>query len=342
MKEQKIDFVVLWVDGNDPEWKKQKDHYEKEYSFTPDHTKNDSRYREWDELKYWFRGVEKNAPWVNRIHFVTCGHLPSWLNTSHPKLHIVRHEDIIPQEFLPVFSSHAIEICINRIEGLSERFVYFNDDIFILSLIQDTLFFRNGLPCCKAGLDNISTYSHWVHFYQCVFLQDLHLINKHFNSRAVMKKHWRKFINPVYGYQVNKNTLLYLPWRREHFPGFVPSHFPNPYLKSILDEVWAKEGDALRNTCSHRFRMYDDVNQYLFLMWQICKGQFVPADPDAYGEYLVVNYDTDLICNTILRHHKPILCLNDTNLSEQEFLEKKKRINQAFDTLFPEKSSFET
>jgi len=116
-----IDFVICWVDGNDPEWQKQKNYYD-----TSQQTDSrEIRYRDWDNLQYWFRGVEKYASWVNKIHFVTWGHLPQWLNTDHPKLNIVRHEDYIPKKYLPTFSARPIEVNLHRIKGLAEHFVFF-------------------------------------------------------------------------------------------------------------------------------------------------------------------------------------------------------------------------
>ena len=91
-----IDFVITWVDGQDDVWRKQK----ASYSHTEEEDDSEERYRDWNLLQYWFRGVEEFTPWVRKIHFVTCGHLPTWLNTEHSKLHIVRHEDYIPKEFL--------------------------------------------------------------------------------------------------------------------------------------------------------------------------------------------------------------------------------------------------
>ena len=105
MKHGAIDFVVTWVDGNDPAWQQEKQKYT---AVNADVRVN--RYREWDQLKYWFRAVEKYAPWVNKIHFVTWGHLPEWLDTTNPKLNIVNHKDYIPEEYLPTFSSHTIEL----------------------------------------------------------------------------------------------------------------------------------------------------------------------------------------------------------------------------------------
>ena len=69
-----IDFVIPWVDGSDLEWRKSKNKYSGKIDEPVDIT--DARYRDWDILKYWFRGVEKYAPWVHKIYFVTCGQKP--------------------------------------------------------------------------------------------------------------------------------------------------------------------------------------------------------------------------------------------------------------------------
>ena len=119
--EYPIDFVLLWVDDSDPEWKKLKDSYSGRTDYMVDN--RDARYRDWDTLKYWFRGVEKFAPWVNKIYFVTCGHVPEWLNLKADKLVHIKHADYIPEEYLPTFSSHTIELNLNRIGELSEHFV---------------------------------------------------------------------------------------------------------------------------------------------------------------------------------------------------------------------------
>ena len=100
-----IDFIVTWVDGNDPDWLKQKHEYLGAAYNAREVDVRDVRYRPWDTLKYLFRGIDTYAPWVRRIHFVTWGHLPSWLNTSNPRLNVVKHSDYIPEKYLPTFSS---------------------------------------------------------------------------------------------------------------------------------------------------------------------------------------------------------------------------------------------
>ena len=98
-RKTEIDFVITWVDGSDPAWLREKAAYggQEINERTPSVDARDVRYLDHGLLRYWFRGVEKFAPWVRKIHFVTWGHLPAWLDTGHPKLHIVRHEDYIPK-----------------------------------------------------------------------------------------------------------------------------------------------------------------------------------------------------------------------------------------------------
>lgn len=150
----KIDFVITWVDSNDPAWQKEFKTY-----LPQNHCMNDirtERYRNWDNLRYWFRGVEKFAPWVNKVHFISCGQVPDWLNLNAPKLHFVKHSDYIPAEYLPTFSSRPIILNLHRIKELSEHFVIFDDDCFLIDKVEPKRFFRKGLPCDMAAFNVMS------------------------------------------------------------------------------------------------------------------------------------------------------------------------------------------
>ena len=140
---EKIDFVVTWLDSTDPVW-------QKEYECYKDQSKGEksaARFRDMNIFMFWFRAVEKYAPWVNKVYLVTNGKFPEWINKDCPKLVLVRHEDYIPKEFLPTFNSCTIELNFHRIKGLSEHFVYFNDDMFLNRPINPDYYFKNGLPC---------------------------------------------------------------------------------------------------------------------------------------------------------------------------------------------------
>lgn len=139
-----IDFVITWVDGSDPDWLEIRSPYLRDLKETNNldyWNLSEARYRDWGLLRYWFRTVEKYTPWVRKIFFVTFNQIPNWLNLNNPKLEIVNHNDFIPERYLPTFNSHCIELNLHRIKGLSDRFVYFNDDMFIKAPLNEEFFF---------------------------------------------------------------------------------------------------------------------------------------------------------------------------------------------------------
>ena len=249
MDRNKIDFVVTWVDGSDPAWLAEK----AQYSSDGGDVRN-SRYRDWGQLKYWFRAVEKFAPWVNKIHFITYGHLPKWLDVSSPKLHVVKHEDFIPKEYLPVFNSVAIEVHINKIPGLAEQFVYFCDDVYLMKPCKPTDFFRNGKPVDMVRLAPImpcipgDRYGH--HLYV-----DYSTYRRYFRRKLILKI-LPKFVNLRYGKILFQNAANLLSTNM-----FIsPFHFAVSLLKSSMDTIWADHPDIMRLTAESRFRGYDSVN----------------------------------------------------------------------------------
>lgn len=144
-----IDVVYTWVDGTDKAWQRARAEalgVADPAAFT-ENAASDARFLDHDELRYSLRSLEKYAPWVNHIWIVTAGQVPAWLNLDHPKVTVVDHRDIwSPEGILPTFNSHAIEAHLHRIEGLSEHFLYFNDDVFLGRPCDPELFFEaNGL-----------------------------------------------------------------------------------------------------------------------------------------------------------------------------------------------------
>jgi len=84
---EKIDFVVAWVDGNDPVWQEKKSSYDGSVNTSKQSMNSVKAYREWGTFKYWFRGVEKFAPWVNKVYLVTDQQKPSWLDINSEKFY---------------------------------------------------------------------------------------------------------------------------------------------------------------------------------------------------------------------------------------------------------------
>ncbi len=226
-----IDFVVLWVDGSDPAWQAEKAKYQRK---ALDDSNSANRFRDWGLLPYWFRAVERFAPWVRKIHFVTCGQVPEFLNTEHPKLHLVKHSDFMPPEALPTFSSHAIEMNIHRIPGLAEHFVYFNDDMFLIRAVKQENFFRDGLPCTYGGeypIELVGNIGIWQH----AAVNNLGVINAHFDKKTQVAKFGNKYRNKAYRWQDNVRTLAAEKLFPNYFTGFKNLHAPAAYLKSGLE-----------------------------------------------------------------------------------------------------------
>lgn len=327
----KIDFVILWVDDNDPIWQEAFHTYLPQSQCTDD--THYIRYRNWENLRYWFRGVDKFAPWVNKVHFITCGQIPDWLNLKAPRLHWVKHSDYISAENLPTFNTNAIQLSLHRIEGLSEHFVCFDDDCFLIDKVEPERFFRKGLPCDMAAFNPLSPMINFAH----IVANDLCVINESFNKHEMLRKHFRKWFSLQAGTKLLR-TILLLPW--PHFSGFYDHHLPQIFLKSTFEEVWEKYEDILLRTTASRFRRITDVSSWLFRYWQLAKGTFVPLNVNRDGAYFTISDDSlSKIVKTIEYQKKKIVCLNDGEVSSFEAA--KDRINAAFHKILPEKSSFE-
>ena len=197
-----IDFVITWVDMEDPEWKAE---FSK-YSGKKDNEKNgvsEARFRDYGFLKYWFRGVEKFAPWVRKIHFVTSGQKPEWLDENNPKINLVNHKDYIPEQFLPTYNSVVIERYLHKIPDLAEHFVYFNDDFYIINKVSTERFFKNGLPCDIAVFQYNPSWSQWYKRIK----NNLKIINRHFDKKEVMARDYDKWFHKSYGSKARLNYL---------------------------------------------------------------------------------------------------------------------------------------
>lgn len=327
--EYPIDFVIIWVDGNDPAWQKEYFKYKGEQG-----DQSATRFRDMETLQYWFRGVEKYAPWVNKVYFVTCGQKPEWLNIHNPKLVCVNHTDFMPEEYLPTFSSHAIEMNLHRIKGLSEHFVYFNDDMFIVNNVERKDFFVNGLPCDSAVINYAVAREDPLNLVPYV---NTAMINRHFIKKEVIKKQfWKLFTWKNRKYIIKNFQFLIGKW----FPGFKYFHLPSSFLKSTFDSVWDAEPVVLHNTGLHKFRVLTDVNQWLIQNWQICEGNFSPRDVNMgfYGS--IHNEETLNRTTKNIRSKKyKLICANDADIEDFDLL--KRELVSAFNDILPNKSKFE-
>lgn len=334
---EQIDFVVAWVDGADEAWRCERARYAQAEGIQADSDDGEARYRDWGILKYWFRGVETYAPWVHKVYFVTCGQLPPWLNTDCPKLVHVKHSDYIPAEFLPTFNSHTIEWNFHRISGLSERFVYFNDDMFVINRIRPEDFFVGGLPKDMLALQPvIANESDTVMPY--IYLNNAMVLAKYFDKRENVRWQPGSYFHPGYPPLNFFYNLLELAFPR--FTGFYTAHGPSPLKKAAYRTLWELEGELLSKVCSHKFRERGDVSQYLLREWQKLSGRFVPANIKRLCRYFELGGQNGKLLQTIRRQSAKMVCVNDTNRQvDEERL--RPQLLAAFEEILPHPSAFE-
>ena len=339
---ERIDFVLTWVDGSDPEWiaEKRKFQGKDEITNENDDSNTDCRYRPDTELlRYWFRAVEKNAPWVNKIHFITCGQKPDWLNENHPKLSLVNHKDYIPKQYLPTFNANTIEMNFHRLEGLSEKYVYFNDDIFLTRPVLPTFFFKRGVPVLMTDLRYYKGigYNNWSR----IIFNDYCLVNKSFNIRHAIWENRGKWFNvkELGGKRTAQNFVCYIV--NKTLPVGLYGHVAFPHLKTTLQEIWDKYPDIMNQAMKHKFRTDDQVNQWLLCAWNQAKGSFYPAHESRIGKNFSLSPCViEKVCEVIRKQQHPQVCINDTN-NNTDPVRSISKIVSAFDAILPVKSAFE-
>ena len=337
MPDNGIDFIVTWVDDRDPEWRARR----AALTGSPSADTRDERYRDWDLLPFWFRGVERFAPWVRRVWFVCDQTPPAWLNPACPKLRITRHEDFIPAEYRPAFSSNPIELNFHRIPGLSERFVFFNDDMYLLRPVSEDFFFRNGLPRDAALLNPVPTTDlRGAGPDARIFtipLNDAEYLNRDFDFRACVRQHLFKWLAPVYGSGLIRNLLL-MAWPR--FVGFDEPHLPQAFLKASYEAAWAQDGDVLAETSSHPLRDDRDVNQWLIRQRQLAEGRFIPRRPIRDAVFRLGD-QAEAVCDAVRHQRKPMICVNDDSVNPADAPRIREAVQNAFEAILPERSGFE-
>ena len=256
------------------------------------------------------------------------------MNVEHEKLNVVRHDEYIPREYLPTFSSHPIELNLHRIESLNEKFVLFNDDMFIINRTTETDFFKNDLPVDEAVLYPI-TASNGI--FQHILLNDAQFFSRYFDIRNVIKNNPLKWFNKAYGKSLLKTMSMVM------FPelsGIMLHHQAQSYLKSTLKEVWEKNQEELNRTCQHKFRNVEDVNQYIFRYWQLGNGRFIPSNLLKRGKYFDLGANNLDITKVINESSYKLVCLNDGSVNT-DFEKTKEMVKKAFEKKFPEKCSYE-
>ncbi|MGC2942556.1 Stealth CR1 domain-containing protein [Brevibacterium sp. FAM 24638] len=308
-----IDAVYTWVDGADPAWVTSKRRLEAQlagHEYHPE-ANHEARFESKDELKYSLRSLEYFAPWFNKVYIVTAGQLPSWLNVDHPKIVMIDHSDIydVP-DHLPTFNSNSIISRLHHIPGLSEHFIYLNDDVMFGKPVRPQDFF---LP--SGAVKVFPSRNHRP--FGAPTAED----GPHFN----LTRNIRQLLREEFGVTVTRAV----------------KHTPYPMLKSLHFEMEEKFRGDYERTWASRFRHHDDiVADQLFHYYSQIVGKSVATSIT----YRYINIRDDnyrwVLRETLRQRNRSTLCLNDAPAEDVEPLSDEE-VMEFLNAYFPVKSSFE-
>lgn len=308
-----VDAVYTWVDGDDPAWLDRKQAALGERHTGDDADRGHARFRSRDELRFSLRSLDLFAPWINQIWIVTDRQTPSWLDVEHPRIHVVDHREVFTEPaLLPTFNSHAIETQLHHIEGLSEHFLYLNDDVFFGRLLGPNMFFNaGGLPKTFASRTQIP----------------LSPISDTDEAFAVAARNNRALLEQAYG-----RTLIH---------GFL--HTPHAHRRSTLTAVETEFAEAVRQTAGNRTRSATDVSMLSSLAhhFGLITGQAVEGSIRCGFVNVGIAEHHPRLKALLQRRNQDVFCLNDYHDGDVP-AEDQARIIEAFlPAYFPIPSQFE-
>ena len=306
-----VDLVYLWVDGNDPKWMERRDVCIGKTSEGLENCKG--RYADNDELKYSLRSVGKYAPWIRKIFIVTDNQIPKWLNISNPKIQIVDHSEILPPECMPCFNSNIIEHHLHLIPGLSEHFLYANDDVFINKPVTpDMFFYKDMFPIARLNYRILKKYL--IRIKQIFW-------GKSYNTYAVSIHNSATLVEERFGTYYSSKT----------------HHNIDAYLKSsynLARQVFAKEINA--TLCNH-MRAANDIQRNIYTYVAI-------ATRCAHVRYVTqhtsfrFHIDNRKHYKKFMKYNPMLFCMNDSQYCSDD---DRKYAKEFLDSYFPDKSQFE-
>ncbi|MGQ4514086.1 stealth conserved region 3 domain-containing protein [Streptomyces sp. DW26H14] len=307
-----IDVVYTWVDGSDPDWqRKRARHSGAAYH---EEAANDARYLSRDELRYSLRSLHLYAPWVRTVYLVTDRQAPAWLNAEHPGIQLVDHRDVFQDpSWLPTFNSHAIESQLHHIDGLSEHFLYFNDDVLLgRETTPGDFFFASGIS----------------RFFPSPALVPLGPVGDDDPPVAAAGKNNRRLIERSFGAVLVQKM----------------KHMPHALNRSVLTEIEVRYADEYRTTAGSRFRSMDDlsITSSLHHYYAFHTGRAVPSNELLYNYIDLSREGAERRLGQLIAHReRHVFCVNDTGSTVADAEKQSALLHGFLADYFPVPSPFE-
>ena len=311
-----VDVVYTWVDGADPEHASKRARYRDEAGELASHAANVSRYTDHEELRYSLRSLQMYAPFVRDVYVVTDAQVPSWLDTEAPGITVVDHRDIFADpNVLPVFSSRAIETQLHRIAGLSERYLYLNDDVFFAAPVGAEYFFHSN------GIARVPFSGHQIGVADPI-AEEVAPNWAGKNARALLLKD--------FGATITQKIR----------------HAPLPQLRQVHRELEERYRQDIERTARSRFRHPQDIAPATTLhqYYALFTGRGVRGDyRTRYVDIGTDHAHEDLIALAEMGSDAPFdfLCLNDFDTPPERQEEVSRMLADFLERRFPFPSRFE-
>lgn len=251
-----VDAVITWVDGCDPHHQQKRESSLNALSIEQPEAAAPTRFNQCGEINYCVKSILRFAPWIRTIFIVTDAQTPPIMQQlvgtpDENRVKLIDHRDIFTslEHHLPTFNSITIESMIWKIKNLSEKFIYFNDDVFLIRPVRYEDFFQDSRVILR-GKWKISSDSI---FYRCY----TYLLKKIGQTKALNLHR-----------QVQENSAV-LAGVQNWF--FHLLHVPFPIKKSTLELFFSNHSQALLNNINYKFRS---------------KEQFLPVSLAHHLEFL--------------------------------------------------------
>jgi hypothetical protein len=302
-----VDVVYTWVDGEEPAMRAKRARFqERGTAEILDKETNASRYTSHDELKYSLRSLAMYADFVRHIYIVTDGQKPHWLDDTVSGITVVDHRDIFPAGVLPVFNSHAIETRLHHIPGLSDQYLYLNDDVFFGRRVTPEHFFH-GSGLMKIPVSPLK-----------IGVGKPHAEETATNSAG---KNVRRLLLEKFGRMTTNNFM----------------HTPLPQQRETLTRLEELFAEDVRRTMASRFRSPSDIAMTAPLLYQyaLMTGGGVPGR-FSFRYVNISRPDAGQRLADLRRNRRfDFFCLNDVDVPAEEREEVGVRMNEFLENYFP-------
>ena len=304
-----IDLVLTWVDGSDPQWLRRRRAALDRSTHRPrDVADSPSRYRDNGELRYALRSIHRNLPWVRTTYLVTDDQVPEWLDTSHPGLRVVSHRELFAGTGVEhSFNSHAISARLHHLPGLSDHFLYTNDDIFVgRPLAPSAFFLGNGLARLAVSRSTLPIVA-----------------DRPTVPHEAARENSAELVHRRFGVRPRQNFM----------------HVPLPMRRSVLVELEQHHSEALAATWGHPFRSVDDVEiGWLHHYTAFATGRATVGGP--VYDYFAASSEAawEGLRRLAIRRHLDVFCINDDDEADAQH---SRRIAPWLARYFPSPSPYE-